>query len=147
MWRSERVWAGAGVGLLALVLAGCGSPPPAPQGKWACLADNGTLMIDVDYAADGSKTGTARMTQADGMLDYDAQMKFQGIWKLAGDQLTESMTVEVTSATSNGAPMADEQQAMLRNGLGAEQTSTVKVTGPDAMALINPVYGLGCTRA
>ena len=88
-----------------------------------------------------------RMTQSDGALDYDAQMKFQGIWKLSGDKLTESMTVEVVSATSNGAPMADEAKAMLRNGLGAEQVSTVKVTGPDAMALINPVYGLGCTRA
>ncbi|HOY79994.1 MAG TPA: hypothetical protein PLN33_19435 [Hyphomonadaceae bacterium] len=147
MWRSRRVLAGASVGGLALVLAGCGSPPSAPQGKWACLGDNGTLMVDVDYAADGSKTGTARMTQADGTLDYDAQMKFQGIWKLAGDQLTESMTVEITSAVSNGAPMTDEAQASLRNGFGAEQTSTVKVTGPDAMALINPVYGLGCTRA
>lgn len=142
MWRS-----GAVVGLLALALAACGSPPPAPQGKWACKADNGTLTVDVDYLADGSKTGTARMTQADGTLDYDAQMKFQGIWKLTGDKLTESMTVEITSATANGAPMADEQQAMLRNGLGAEQTSTVKLTGPDAMALINPVYGLACTRA
>ncbi|RYG30688.1 MAG: hypothetical protein EON93_14335 [Burkholderiales bacterium] len=142
MWRS-----GAVVAVMALALAGCGSPPPAPQGKWACKADNGTLTLDVDYAADGSKTGTARMTQADGALDYDAQMKFQGIWKLTGDKLTESMTVEVVSATSNGAPMADEAQAMLRNALGAEQVSTVKVTGPDAMALINDVYGLACTRA
>jgi hypothetical protein len=141
MWRSGWM-----VGVLLLGVAACGSPPPAPQGKWACKADNGQLTVDVEYAADGSKTGTARMTQSDGTLDYDAQMKFQGIWKLAGDKLTESMTVEITSATSNGAPMADEQQAMLRNGLGAEQTSTVKVTGPDAMALINPVYGLGCTR-
>lgn len=147
MWRSRHVVAGCAVALLALSVAACGSPPPAPQGKWACKADNGTLSLDVEYAADGSKTGTARMTQSDGTLDYDAQMKFQGIWKLAGDKLTESMTVEITSATSNGVAMADEAQAMLRNGLGAEQTSTVKLTGPDAMALINPVYGLACTRA
>ena len=143
MWRSGLVLSGLGL----LVLAGCSGPPPAPQGEWACRADNGQLTMDVAYAADGSKTGTARMAQSDGALDYEAQMKFQGIWALNGNKLTESMTVEVVSATSNGAPMADEAQAVLRNGLGAEQTSTVKVTGPDAMALINDVYGLSCTRA
>jgi hypothetical protein len=57
------------------------------------------------------------------------------------------MTVEITSAVANGEPMSDENQASLRNGFGAEQVSTVKVTGPDAMALINNVYGLSCTRA
>jgi hypothetical protein len=87
------------------------------------------------------------MTQADGVLDFDVQMKFQGIWALKGNKLTESMTVEVTSAVANGAPMPDGNQASLRNGFGAEQVSTVKVTGPDAMALINDVYGLACTRA
>jgi len=140
MWRSSCV-----VGLL--VVAGCGSHPPVPQGKWACKADNGQLTIDVDYAADGSKTGTAHMTRGDGSLDFNAQMKFVGIWELKADQLTESMTVEVVSATANGAPMADGVQAMLRDVLGAKQTSTVKVTGADAMALINDAYGLACTRA
>ena len=140
MWRSGFV-----VGLLAV--GGCMSPPPVPEGKWACISDDGRLFIDVVYAGDGTKTGTARMTQADGVLDFDVQMKFQGIWKLDADKLIESMTVEIASAVANGGPMPDENQASLRNGFGAEQTSTVKVTGPDAMALINPVYGLSCTRA
>lgn len=145
MWRSKGVLAGCVVGLLAL--AACGSPPPVPQGKWACISDDGRLFVDVVYASDGAKTGTARMTQADGVLDFDVQMKFQGIWALNADKLTESMTVEILSAVANGGPMPDENQAGLRNGFGAEQISTVKVTTPDAMALINPVYGLSCTRA
>ena len=145
MWRSEQVWAGCV--LSAVVLAGCSGPAPVPQGKWACIADDGRLFVDVAYAGDGTKTGTARMTQADGVLDFDVQMKFQGIWALTANKLTESMTVEIVSAVANGGPMPDENQASLRNGFGAEQTSTVKVTGPDAMALINPVYGLACTRA
>ena len=140
MWRSM-----VGVGLL--VLSGCTSPPPAPLGKWACISDDGRLFVDVVYVGDGTKTGTARMTQADGVLDFDVQMKFQGIWALNADKLTESMTVEIVSAVADGGPMSDENQATLRNGFGAEQTSTVKVTTPDAMALINPVYGLSCTRA
>lgn len=140
MWRS-------GVSVWMVAMAACTSPPPVPEGKWACISDDGRLFIDVVYAGDGTKTGTARMTQADGVLDFDVQMKFQGIWKLDSDNLTESMTVEIVSAVANGGPMPDENQATLRNGFGAEQVSTVKVTGPDAMALINPIYGLSCTRA
>ena len=140
MWRT-------GVVVWVVAMAACTSPPSPPQGKWACISDDGRLFVDVVYAGDGTKTGTARMTQADGVLDFDVQMKFQGIWALKGNKLTESMTVEVTSAVANGAPMPDGNQASLRNGFGAEQVSTVKVTGPDAMALINDVYGLACTRA
>ncbi|RYZ14920.1 MAG: hypothetical protein EON61_01785 [Alphaproteobacteria bacterium] len=140
MWRSGFV-----VGLL--VVAGCSGPPPAPQGEWSCISDDGRLFVDVAYVGDGMKRGTARMTQSDGALDFDVQMTFQGIWALKADKLTESMTVEIVSAIANGAPMPVENQAVLRNGFGAEQVATVKVTGPDAMALINDVYGLSCTRA
>ena len=140
MWRT-------GVVVWVVAMAACTSPPSPPQGKWACISDGGRMFVDVVYASDGTKTGTARMTQADGLADFDVQMKFQGIWALKGDLLTESMTVEITSAVANGEPMPEEVSAKLRNGFGAEQVSTVKVTGPDAMALINNVYGLSCTRA
>lgn len=147
MWRSGLMWAGLMWAGVMFVLAGCSGPPPAPQGDWACISDDGRLSVDVAYAGDGTKRGTARMKQADASLDFDVQMTFQGIWALKGDRLTESMTVEIVSAIANGAPMPDENQAVLRNGFGAEQVSTVKLTTPDAMALINDVYGLSCTRA
>ncbi|MDP3495814.1 MAG: hypothetical protein Q8R82_22120, partial [Hyphomonadaceae bacterium] len=82
MWRT-------GVVVWMVAMAAC-TPPPVPQGKWACLSDDGRLFIDVVYAGDGTKTGTARMTQADGAIDFDVQMKFQGIWSLKDDKLTES---------------------------------------------------------